>query len=55
LGQIFLLAGINKITAFGGMQAYMESMGMSGLSVIPAIPLEVAGAWITVGLGNMDK
>ncbi len=43
LGQMFLLAGINKMAAFGGTQAYMESMGVPGMLLIPVILLEVAG------------
>ena len=30
LAQIFLLAGINKITGYAGTQGYMEAMGVPG-------------------------
>lgn len=43
LGQMFLLAGISKMSAFGGTQAYMESMGVPGMLLIPVILLEVLG------------
>jgi len=43
LGHIFLLAGISKIGAFAGTQAYMESMGVPGGLLIPVIALEVGG------------
>jgi len=50
LGQLFLMAGINKIGAFAGTQAYMESMGVSGSLLIPVIALET-GAGLAVILG----
>jgi len=43
LGQMFLMAGVNKIGAFAGTQAYMESMGVPGMMLIPVIVLEIAG------------
>ena len=43
LGQIFLLAGINKIGAYAGTQGYMESMGVPGMLLLPVILLEIAG------------
>jgi len=50
LGQMFLLAGISKISAFAGTQGYMESMGVPGLLLIPVIVLEIAGG-LAVMLG----
>lgn len=50
LGHIFLLAGINKISGFAGTQAYMESMGVPGMLLIPVIILEI-GAGLAVILG----
>ena len=43
LGQIFLLAGINKIGAYQGTQGYMESMGVPGELLFLVIVLEIAG------------
>lgn len=43
LGHIFLLAGINKITAYEGTAGYMETMGVPGLLLPLVILLEVAG------------
>lgn len=43
LGQIFLLAGINKISAYEGTQGYMESMGVPGELLFLVIILEIVG------------
>ena len=43
LGQIFLLAGINKIFAYEGTQGYMEAMGVPGELLFLVIILEVVG------------
>jgi putative oxidoreductase len=43
LGQIFLLAGINKIGAYEGTQGYMESMGVPGELLFLVIALEIVG------------
>lgn len=43
LGQIFLLAGINKISAYEGTQGYMEAMGVPGALLPLVIILEIAG------------
>jgi putative oxidoreductase len=43
LGQIFLLAGINKIGAYEGTQGYMESMGVPGDLLFLVIILEIVG------------
>lgn len=44
LGQIFLLAGINKIGGYDGTVAYMEAMGVPGGLLPAVIVLEIAGA-----------
>jgi len=44
LAQIFLLAGINKITGYAGTQGYMEAMGVPGGLLPLVILLEVGGA-----------
>jgi len=50
LAQIFLLAGINKITGYAGTQAYMDAMGVPGMLLPLVILLEVgAGLAIIVG------
>lgn len=43
LAQIFLIAGINKVTAYAGTQAYMDSMGVPGMLLPLVILLEIAG------------
>ena len=43
LAQIFLLAGINKISGYAGTQGYMDSMGVPG-SLLPLVILvEIVG------------
>lgn len=50
LGQIFLLAGLNKISGYAGTQGYMEAMGVPGGLLPLVIALEVvAGLAIIVG------
>ncbi len=43
LAQIFLLAGMSKITAYAGTQGYMESVGVPGMLLPLVILLEVGG------------
>ena len=43
LAQIFLLAGLNKISGYAGTQGYMESMGVPGALLPLVIVLEVVG------------
>lgn len=43
LGQIFLVAGIGKIAAYAGTQAYMAAMGVPGALLPLVILLEVGG------------
>lgn len=43
LGQLFLLAGINKISDYGGTAAYMDSVGISSMLLPLVITLEIAG------------
>jgi len=43
LGQIFLLAGINKMSAYQGTAGYMEVMGVPGILLPLVIILEVVG------------
>ncbi len=44
LAHIFLLAGINKISGYGGTQGYMEAMGVPGVLLPLVILLEIGGA-----------
>ena len=44
LAQLFLMAGLNKITAYAGTQGYMEAMGVPGALLPLVIALEVGGA-----------
>ena len=48
LAQVFLIAGINKITAYAGTQGYMEAMGVPGMLLPLVILLEVGGALMLV-------
>ena len=50
LALMFLLAGLNKISGYAGMQGYMESMGVPGALLPLVIALEVLGG-ITLMLG----
>ncbi|WP_126454985.1 DoxX family protein [Sulfuriflexus mobilis] len=43
IAQIFLLAGINKISGYAGTQGYMEAMGIPGALLPLVIVLEVGG------------
>ena len=42
IALIFILAGLNKISAIEGTQAYMEAMGLPGVLIYPTILFEVA-------------
>ena len=41
ISSIFLLSGINKIQNYEGSHSWMESLGVPGVLLIPAIVLEV--------------
>ena len=43
LAQIFLFAGISKITGYAGTQGYMEAMGVPGTLLPLVILLEIGG------------
>ena len=43
LALMFVLAGINKMSGYAGMQGYMESMGVPGALLPVVIVLEVLG------------
>ncbi|MBI3773397.1 MAG: DoxX family protein [Gammaproteobacteria bacterium] len=43
MGQIFLLAGISKITQYAGTQGYMDAFGLPGAMLPLVILLEIGG------------
>jgi len=43
LGHIFVLAGINKVSAYEGTSGYMEAMGVPGMLLPLVIILEILG------------
>ena len=50
ISSIFLLSGINKIQNYEGSHGWMESLGVPGILLIPAIVLEVlAPIFVIVG------
>ncbi len=54
ISLIFLLSGINKIGNYEGTVGWMESLGMPGIFLIPAIILEI-GASILIMTGYKVK
>ncbi len=50
MGQIFLLAGINKISGYDGTLGYMEAMGVPG-GLLPAVILLEIGAGLALIIG----
>jgi len=54
ISLIFLLSGINKIRNYEGTVGWMESLGMPGIFLIPAIILEI-GAPILIMIGYKVK
>ena len=55
LAHIFLLAGINKIGAYSGTQAYMGSMGVSGELLPLVIALEIVAAVMALLAAYMES
>lgn len=43
LAAMFIIAGFNKVGAYAGTQAYMESVGLPGMLLPAVIVLEVLG------------
>lgn len=43
LALMFVMAGLNKISGYSGMQGYMDSMGVPGVLLPLVIALEVLG------------
>ena len=54
ISAIFLFSGINKIGNYEGTIGWMESLGMPGIFLIPAIILEI-GAPILIIIGYKVK
>ena len=54
ISLVFLLSGFNKIGNYEGTTGWMESFGMPGIFLIPAIILEV-GAPILIIIGYKVK
>ena len=54
ISSIFLLSGINKIQNYEGSHGWMESLGVPGILLIPAIVLEVV-APILIMVGYQVK
>ena len=54
ISLVFLLSGINKIGNYEGTVGWMESLGMSGFFLIPAIIFEI-GAPILIMVGYKVK
>ena len=50
ISAIFIMAGVNKLSAYTGTQGYMESMGIPG-TVLPLVILLEIGAGLAVLLG----
>ena len=54
LAQIFLLAGLGKISGYAGAQGYMESVGVPGTLLPLVILLEIGGS-LALLLGFMTR
>ena len=48
ISALFLLNGIFKISNYDGTIGWMESFGMPGILIIPAIILEIAGPALVI-------
>ena len=54
ISMVFLLSGLNKIGNYDGTVGWMESFGIPGILLIPAIILEIVGP-ILIILGYKAK
>ena len=54
ISLVFLLSGLNKIGNYEGTVGWMESLGMPGIFLIPAIALEII-APISIVIGYKVK
>ena len=48
ISAVFLISGINKINQYEGTVQWMESFGVPGILIIPAIILEVIGSILII-------
>ena len=49
ISLIFLLSGVDKIKNYEGAMGWMESFGMPGIFLIPAIILEIGASILIIG------
>jgi putative oxidoreductase len=54
IGQIFLIAGLQKISGYEGTQGYMESVGLPGM-LLPLVILVEAGGGLAIMIGWQAK
>ncbi len=54
LGHIFLIAGLQKIGGYEGMQGYMESAGLPGM-LLPLVILVEVGGGLAIIIGWQTK
>ena len=54
MGQIFLIAGLQKIGGYEGIQGYMESAGVPGM-LLPLVILVEAGGGLALIIGWQTK
>lgn len=54
MGQIFLIAGLQKIGGYEGTQGYMESAGVPGM-LLPLVILVEAGGGLALIIGWQTK
>ena len=48
ISSVFLISGFNKINQYNGTIEWMESFGMPGILIIPAILLEIIGSLMII-------
>ena len=48
ISSVFLISGFNKINQYDGTVEWMESFGVPGILIIPAILLEIIGSLMIV-------
>ena len=48
LALMFVLAGVNKISGYSGVQGYMDSMGVPGALLPVVIALEILGGLLLI-------
>ena len=48
ISSVFLISGFNKINQYDGTIEWMESFGVPGILIIPAILLEIIGSLMII-------